>query len=299
MPVKADKNIAIRFPDFLVIGAGRSGTTWLYENLKKSEEIWLPPIKEIHYFDRSTQYSSPSFLNEPSLLKRLIGNEDYNVDFRKKFARAMGSVIFKGGLKNLSWFINFYLSNYSDKWYASLFKNGSGKITGDITPAYQILVQKDIRKIYELMPGCKIIFIIRNPVLRTWSQFRKNNQSGFNLDHIKDLIASDDIRLRNDYLATIKNYLSSFPKENFLIAYYDEIIECPDKLINRILNFLGAKNINYSEINQSRINASPSTDLPQDIKEILIHTLMPDVEKIAKEMPNEYTSKWLTELKTG
>lgn len=39
-------------PNFLVIGAEKSGTTWLYECLKKHPEIYLPDTKEIHYFNR-------------------------------------------------------------------------------------------------------------------------------------------------------------------------------------------------------------------------------------------------------
>ena len=38
-------------PDFVVMGAARSGTTWLYHRLKRHPGIFVPPIKEIHYFD--------------------------------------------------------------------------------------------------------------------------------------------------------------------------------------------------------------------------------------------------------
>lgn len=38
-------------PNFLCIGAQKSGTTWLYYNLKEHPQIWLPLYKEIHYFD--------------------------------------------------------------------------------------------------------------------------------------------------------------------------------------------------------------------------------------------------------
>jgi hypothetical protein len=39
------------YPDFLCIGAQKAGTSWLYQNLQEHPGIWLPPIKEIHYFD--------------------------------------------------------------------------------------------------------------------------------------------------------------------------------------------------------------------------------------------------------
>ena len=43
----------LALPDFLGIGAQKAGTTWLYENLRRHPELFLPEEKEIHYFDRS------------------------------------------------------------------------------------------------------------------------------------------------------------------------------------------------------------------------------------------------------
>ena len=39
------------FPDFLGIGAQKSGTTWLHVNLQLHPEIFMPEQKELHYFD--------------------------------------------------------------------------------------------------------------------------------------------------------------------------------------------------------------------------------------------------------
>lgn len=38
-------------PDFICIGMQKAGTTWLAANLSKHPAVWVPPIKEIHYFD--------------------------------------------------------------------------------------------------------------------------------------------------------------------------------------------------------------------------------------------------------
>ena len=38
-------------PDFVCIGAPKSGTTWLYRNLNTHPSIWIPAVKELHYFD--------------------------------------------------------------------------------------------------------------------------------------------------------------------------------------------------------------------------------------------------------
>jgi len=39
-------------PNFLVIGAPRCGTTWIDENLRRHPDIYMPPKKELHFFDR-------------------------------------------------------------------------------------------------------------------------------------------------------------------------------------------------------------------------------------------------------
>jgi hypothetical protein len=38
-------------PNFLIIGAPRSGTTWIEKNLRKHPDIFISPKKELHFFD--------------------------------------------------------------------------------------------------------------------------------------------------------------------------------------------------------------------------------------------------------
>lgn len=40
-------------PDFLGIGAMKSGTTWLYENLRRHPDAYLPDRKELYYFSHA------------------------------------------------------------------------------------------------------------------------------------------------------------------------------------------------------------------------------------------------------
>jgi hypothetical protein len=61
-PRAADR---LPLPDFLGIGAQKAGTTWLWENLRRHPEIFLPDKKELHYFDnkfdRSLRYYTNRF----------------------------------------------------------------------------------------------------------------------------------------------------------------------------------------------------------------------------------------------
>ena len=40
-----------QLPQFLGIGAQKSGTTWLHANLSRHRSLFLPDEKELHYFD--------------------------------------------------------------------------------------------------------------------------------------------------------------------------------------------------------------------------------------------------------
>jgi len=42
----------LTLPDFLGIGAQKSGTTWLHDNLRAHPLAFLPEPKEVHYFDQ-------------------------------------------------------------------------------------------------------------------------------------------------------------------------------------------------------------------------------------------------------
>ena len=63
------------YPTFLGIGAHKAGTSWLYKQLCKHHEIWMPPVKELHFFDRSLRYPSPNNLATSSLIKRIFGSK--------------------------------------------------------------------------------------------------------------------------------------------------------------------------------------------------------------------------------
>ena len=37
---------------FLIIGAEKSGTTWLYDRLRRHPDVFMPEVKEVHYFNQ-------------------------------------------------------------------------------------------------------------------------------------------------------------------------------------------------------------------------------------------------------
>lgn len=46
----------MNLPDFLVIGAEKSGTTWLKHNLNEHPDVFVPAQKELNFFDKDENY---------------------------------------------------------------------------------------------------------------------------------------------------------------------------------------------------------------------------------------------------
>lgn len=42
-------------PNFLIIGAEKSGTTWIYERLRRHPQIYMPAVKELDFFGRDRE----------------------------------------------------------------------------------------------------------------------------------------------------------------------------------------------------------------------------------------------------
>src|SRR6267378_5844198 len=47
-------------PDFLCVGVHKGGTTWLYQQLDSHPDFWMPPLKELHYFDQLSRVQRSS-----------------------------------------------------------------------------------------------------------------------------------------------------------------------------------------------------------------------------------------------
>ena len=58
-----------------------------------------------------------------------------------------------------------------DDWYVSLFADRGGKkVAGEVTPEYALIGISGLKHLKRLAPDARIIFIMRNPVTRAWSQ---------------------------------------------------------------------------------------------------------------------------------
>jgi tetratricopeptide (TPR) repeat protein len=214
--------------DYLVIGIGKGGTSSLYHYLSQHPDIINPFTKEIGFFSE----------------KFHCGSDWYMAQFPP-------------------------LSFRSDKF-----------VTGETYPWY--LGQIDTaERVFDLLPNIKLIAILRNPVSRAISHFYMESKLGTecrSLDQaIKDELAilegiEDPSEVSHTYWETergyiwfslylpfLKQWMSIFSKDRFLILDSKNLYCSPAKTLNRVFKFLDLaefESISHPKINQGSYSYS-------------------------------------------
>lgn len=293
-------------PTFIGIGAARSGTTWLAKNLDMCPEVWIPPRKEIHYFTHGFEYRSPSFLANDGVLTALFGTQEHHFQFRNKLFRAMANNLRHVSFAQIRWDLKYFFGKRDDAWYRSLFENREEPITGEITPAYALLSDDDVARISKAFPHAKIIYIVRNPVHREWSTLLYHEKRS--RIKIASLPRQDVIRYlsqpglteRSDHAAVVRRWLRYFGPEHFLLVFYDEIVNYPERALDRVFRFLGVtdrenliENAGYDAVNTSK-----STPMPDWLEAWLSRKHLSCLEEFSR-MVGEYSDEWLVHARAA
>ena len=236
-------NSDAHLPDFIGIGAQKAGTTWLSHNLQLHPDIWMPRNKELHYFDdRIRDPSNPV----SRLYSRITGKGHVNRRWRRQVKGRLRSHLNRLPGQDLLWDLKYYAGAPDDGWYVSLFTPGRGKVKGEITPAYSTLPIDEVAHVHEVVPEAKIIFMLRNPIERAWSQFvmrlDRSGQKDLGLTRQRKLLRNVDregSRSRTDYLHALENWTAFYPEERIFVGFLEDIHFYPEELLGSLYRFLG------------------------------------------------------------
>ncbi|MFZ5759498.1 MAG: sulfotransferase [Thermodesulfobacteriota bacterium] len=273
------------FPDFLIIGPQRTGTTWLQQNLIKHPEIDMPAQKELFFF---------------SHLKVKSCNKNFTSCrlewYSKMFATWSGSNILhhlkergKDLLQKKKCFEVFYkFRNYLS---GTLIK-------GEATASYAAMEEDLIEELILLQPEIKIILFVRHPYERAWSHAKKDlvRDSGRSYEDInprefEDFFSSDYQLRCGRYTALIDKWLRYIPEKNFFIGFFDDVTNNPRKLLKNIYTFLCvADSDKYIEeqLSAKVINQTEKMKIPPNYR-LLLHKLFSDE---VRRMNNRFQLNW-------
>ncbi len=192
-------------PDFIIIGFMKCGTTSLYDYILKHPQVLPASQKEIMFF------------NNQNLLK-------------------MG--------------IDWYRSNFPP------IPDNSDYVTGEASTLY-VQDSATAKRIKDNFPNTKLIVILRNPIKRAISHYhfdtrlfgRKNNLELIINREINNLKKAEDIKKFIDgksgiistglYIYFLEQWMSLFPKEQFLILKTEDLAKNTTTTMNRVFDFLG------------------------------------------------------------
>jgi Sulfotransferase family len=212
-------------PDFCCIGAQKAGTGWLYEQLRSHPDFWMPPLKELHYFDRFWR-------SERKPERAQLAREDARDERALQFLDSMAALYSRPE-------IDF-------RGYAELFAPKGTLLAGDITPGYSILQDEIVEALIGHFPEMKVIFLARDPVERAWSHLsmwvRHERIPRFDataVDAVMRNLLRPEVILRSHPTKIIARWRRYVRPELFRVYFFDDLKIDPSGLRTSVISFLG------------------------------------------------------------
>lgn len=266
---------------FACIGAQKAGTTWLARVLSRHPDIFVTPVKEIHYFDHVAGLTS--HLSERKRRSRY-----------RKYHQRMWTQWNRWGehRSQRDWYRAYMQPHLDDAWYASLFAQRHGEaVAGEATPEYALIGREGFAHMKTLAPDARVIYIMRNPITRAWSQLlhqcraRKLHAAALTVDDFLAIASEDRFEALADYERVLDDVASEFPSEHAWLAYYEDIHSDRAAAVRRICEFLGvSRDGAYHGELERRFNISQSAELPAALHDALREKYARLVDGVARRM---------------
>ena len=193
-----------------------------------------------------------------------------------------------------------------DAWYHTLFSLAPpDKVAGEITPAYSMLPTAGVEHMMAINPAVKLILLLRHPVERAWSGVRFDLRRTWFTDHdeapddaqLRKMVFKGNNRRRTAYRSIVETYRATVPEAQLLIAFYDDIVERPDQLLEDVAAYIGVDPTRFKRAKPDgnpRPNAAPPVRMPDGLREELHATYLPDIEWLVANVAGVPRS-WLDE----
>ncbi|BBB33400.1 sulfotransferase [Thermotomaculum hydrothermale] len=215
-------------PNFLIVGAAKSGTTALYHYLKEHPDIFMSPIKE-------PKFITSNFLKFPS---KGVGDEKED----RRIIR--------------DW------QSYKNLFYDVKNEKAIGEASVDNLYFYE----KSIFYIKKYLGDPKIIIGLRNPIERAFSAYLHLIRDEREYLTFEEALEQEEQRISNNwrliwhyknvgfYYKQVKAYLDNF--SNVKIYLYDDFKETPLAVVQDIFRFLEVDDSFIPKTIKMRFNVS-------------------------------------------
>ncbi len=232
-------------PDFIGIGAMRSGTSWFSKNLNKHPDIY-PRTREIHFFDKELDGQKI-----PIFPKKIEAQLRYGYKFIR--GKISGKVC----------------GDYTPA-YAILEKETIALVQNWMPDIKLLFIMRDpvqrawshARKGFMKRNGIHILEAPKNQVIEYL------NKPGF--------------YNRSDYSRCLENWMHFYDYDQFFIAFLDEAKTEPEKMFREVFSFLGVNSDIelHKEDLYSAVNTRPKFQMPDWIDDYLSDSLYSNNQRL-------------------
>jgi len=201
-------------PDFIIVGAAKSGTTIVWEWLAEHTGIFMAPVKEPHYFcfaDSRVPHVGGEL--DPFYRDSLVTDR----------------------------------THYQSLWQGA----AQGQLCGEASPGY-LYYPEAAKRIAAANPACKVVAILRNPGPRAFSQFMHHVRDGYEpKGSFEKALAAEPARIKKGwwwgfhyqnaglYAAQWQRYCEAFPEDQRLLLLHDDLVTDAGACYRQICAFLG------------------------------------------------------------
>ncbi len=257
------------FPDFLIVGPQRTGTTWLHAHLRYHPDIMLAEPKELFFFSSLKTAGS----------RRFPSNE--LADYLRYFHEPLWRVLYRHLMS---------LWRYREPYRP--------KVRGEATASYAALDPDVIADITTLRPDVKVILMIRNPVERAWSHAKKdlvrNRGRRFedvSPDEFERFFADPYQRQCARVTENIDHWAAALQPGHLLVALYDDVDAQPEALLLRVMSFLGVRSGRryVSREVRDRVNPTQESTVPDRYRSFLEDLLREDIAQLQEQLGLSWT----------
>lgn len=200
-------------------------------------------------------------------------------------------------------------------WYCDHFTPAGDRRAGEASPSYAALSAATIRRVRQLLPDVKLVFLMRDPVSRAWSHAKHNRlygEANFCPTATAPPTSGDDQWRANfvhdwplvsgDYLGQLRRWTDVFPAEQMYVGFYECIASRPTELLRDVFRFLGVDpSVNLSGFPVTeRVLAGPTDELPDHLARDLRGLLRGRTEELADFLRSRFglgvPPEWRTTL---
>jgi len=162
--------------------------------------------------------------------------------------------------------------------YKAIFAGAGDRCCGEFSASYSVLPIDRIAYIHSIMPNLKLIFMMREPKARAWSDARMEfsvirglGNAPISTDAYCDFLRSEQCRERGDYLSILKRWQAYFDKSRFHIGLMDDTRDQPVQLLSDVFKFLGvSERVDFGRFPiDKKVFEGHSVVMPERCKDLL------------------------------